>query len=585
MTIPILDLSSRTLLDSLAELAGQRERGITFYDARGRRSRLCYAELWARALRFASGLRRAGMQPGDPLIVVLAEPGEAIVAMLGAMAAGCPPAPIYPPVSAQAVPAFLRFVGHVATRARARHVVASGQVFPFLGTIPRQVPGVRGIDRFATLASAPVGEAAPARPEDVAFLQFTSGSTSAPKGVTVTHRCLVANLWMIRTAARMDARSVVVTWLPVYHDMGLIGTVLNAVTMQLELVVMSPRTFLRDPALWLRAIGEHRGTHTAAPNFAYGLCRKRIAEPTGLDLSSMRVFICGAEPIVPTTLERFAEHFAPAGLDPGAIVPAYGLAEATLAVTFMPYGVGLRTDEVDAGALAEDRLAQPPAGGARVLCVPSCGVPMPGLEVRIGDCTTGAALSERAVGEILVRGPSVTPGYFHDPESTRAARWPDGWLRTGDLGYQAGGQLYPCGRTKDVIILRGRNLHAHDVEALAGSVADVRTGNVVAFGAPGGDGEERLVVIAEARDPELASGIAREIRGRVGDALGVIPDDIVVVAPGSLPKTSSGKLRRLEARERWEAGTLEPPRGGALETFGLVVRSSLQHVLNRVRVG
>src|SRR5262249_27266942 len=208
-------------------------------------------------------------------------------------------------------------------RARARHVVAGAQVFPFLGSVPRDVPTVRGVDRFARVASEAPGEAIPASPDDVAFLQFTSGSTSAPKGVAVTHRCLVANLWMIRTASRMTADSCVVTWLPVYHDMGLIGTVLNAITMQIELAVMSPRTFLREPAMWLRAIGHHRGTHTAAPNFAYGLCARRVPDPASLDLSSMRVFICGAEPIVPETLERFTAHFDAARLDPAAMVPAY----------------------------------------------------------------------------------------------------------------------------------------------------------------------------------------------------------------------------------------------------------------------
>jgi acyl-CoA synthetase (AMP-forming)/AMP-acid ligase II len=581
-SISTLDLSSATLLDSLRDLSRVRERGVTFYDGRGRAHRVSYAELWARSLRFAEGLRRAGMRAGDTLVLVLPAPEEAIVAILGSMAAGCAPAPVYPPISTQAVPAFLRFLGHVATRARARLVVAGSQVYPFLGSVPRDVPGVRAVHRFASLLTAPIGEAVRALPDDVAFLQFTSGSTSAPKGVAVTHRCLVANLWMIRTASRMDEQSAVVTWLPVYHDMGLIGTVLNAITMQIELAVMSPRSFLRDPGLWLRAIATHRGTHTAAPNFAYGLCAKRIAEPETLDLSTMRVFICGAEPIVPETLERFVTHFAPAGLDPGAMVPAYGLAEATLAVTFMPYGTGLRTEEVDAGALSEDRLAQPCVNGAKRLRVPSCGMAMPLLEVGIREPDTGLRIPERSVGEVVVKGPSVTPGYIHDPDATRASRTHDGWLRTGDLGYLAGGHLYACGRLKDVIILRGRNLHAHDVEAIAGSIPDVRTGNVVAFGAAGAN-EERLVVVAEAREPDNANLIAREIRGRVGDALGIVPDDVVIVPPGTLPKTSSGKLRRIETRARWESGNLAPERGKRLETLGIAIRSGLSFVVNRVR--
>jgi fatty-acyl-CoA synthase len=248
----------------------------------------------------------------------------------------------------------------------------------------------------------------------------------------------------------------------------------------------------------------------------------------------------------------------------------------------MPYATGLRTDDVDAGALGEDRLAQPCVNGARGLRVPSCGVAMPLLEVGIREPATGLRLPERSVGEIVVSGPSVTPGYIHDPIATAAARTHDGWLRTGDLGYFANGQLHPCGRLKDVIILRGRNLHAHDVEAIAGSVADVRTGNVVAFGAAG-DNEERLVVVAEAREPDNANLIAREIRGRVGDALGIVPDDVVIVPPGTLPKTSSGKLRRLETRTRWESGNLAPEAGSRLETLGVALRSGLSFVVNRVR--
>jgi acyl-CoA synthetase (AMP-forming)/AMP-acid ligase II len=578
-------MTNPTLLDPLRELSRVTNRGITFYDPRGRAKQVSYAEMWRRALAFGGGLLRRGAQPGQAVVMVLPDPEEAIIAILGAMAVGCPPAPIYPPFSARAVPSFLRFLGHVATRAGAQIVVAGNQVYPFLGAVPRDVPTVRLVERAGALAGGPPAEPVRPAPDDVAFLQFTSGSTSAPKGVVVTHACLVANLAMIRAAARMDARSCVVTWLPVYHDMGLIGTVLNAVGMHLPLVVLAPRTFLRDPALWLETIARHRGTHTAAPNFAYGLCTKRVTDTSSIDLSSMQVFICGAEPIVPETLERFARHFAPAGLEPSALVPAYGLAEATLAVTFTPFGAGMQVDEIDAGALGEDRVAHPAARGSVLLRVPSCGVAMPGLEVRIGTESGEAGpagLPDRVVGEIQVRGPSVTPGYVHDPDATCAARTVDGWLRTGDLGYLSGGRLYPCGRTKDVIILRGRNLHAHDIEALAGALPDVRTGNVVAFGSPDGKGDERLIVVAESRATERSAALEREIRGCVGDAFGVVPDAVVIVAPGTLPKTSSGKLRRAEARAKYAGGGLAPPRAaaGSLETVGVALRSGFGHVMN-----
>lgn len=579
--IATVDLSQATLMDALSALAGVRTRGVTFYDGKGRPERLSYDELWREALRFAAGLRALKMSPGDPLVLILTEPKDAIIAILGSIAAGCPPAPVYPPVSAQAVPAFLQLVGHVAARSRARLVVAAEQVHPFLGTLLRTCPTVKTVRKFGALLAGDRATAERVAPDDLAFLQFTSGSTSAPKGVSVTHRCLATNLWMIRTASRMDEQSAVVTWLPVYHDMGLIGTVLNAITLQIELAVMSPRTFLRDPRLWLKAIGTHRGTHTAAPNFAYGLCRKRIADPSGLDLSSMRVFICGAEPIVPETLETFATHFAPTGLEPTALVPAYGLAEATLAVSFTPYGSGLHTDEVDAAALQTEHVAREGLPGLGRLRIPSSGVAMPGLEVGVRDPDSGAVVADRRVGEVVVRGPSVTPGYIHDPEATRASRTSDGWLRTGDLGYLSGGHLYLCGRIKDVIIVRGRNMHAHDIEALASKMPEIRTGNVVAFGAPNASGAESLVVVAEARQPDDGDAIARAVRGHVHEALGVIVDEVVVVPPGTLPKTSSGKLRRAETKARWSAGSLVPEKTGRLRMLGLAVNSQLSYLIGR----
>ncbi len=582
MAIPSVNLESNTLIDSLAHLQHLESRGVTFYGSRGDTKRVTYAELWRRALCFGHGLQKRGLKPGQPVVLVLPDPEEAIIAILGAIAVGCPPAPIYPPFNTKAVQGFLRYLGYVARRANAQHIVVGAQVYPFVGTIPGEVDTVKRVDRFSSIMqSTPTTPESP-RPEDTAFLQFTSGSTAAPKGVQVTHRNLVANLWMIRSASRMDDTSVVCTWLPVYHDMGLIGTVLNAITNFNELVVLAPRTFLRRPGLWLKTIADHKGTHTAAPNFAYGLCTRRVTNPGEHDLSSMRVFICGAEPIMPDTLESFAQHFAPAGLERTAMVPAYGLAEATLAVTFNPYGVGMLCDEVDSLALGEERIARPVAEGASPLRVPSCGVAMPTLQMRIGN-RDGVRLPDRQVGEVQVTGPSITPGYINDPEATRDSRTADGWLRTGDLGYMAGGHLFACGRTKDVIILRGRNVYPHDVEATASRIPEVRTGNVVAFGSAASYGEERLVIVAESRKLDSAEAIQRQIRGSVHEVLGVTPADIVIVPPGTLPKTSSGKLKRIETKRNYEGGNLAAPKGSSLSTLGLVLRSGVGHVINRVR--
>lgn len=536
---------AETLLQAFESLRAANGRAVTFLDARGRPTRVPYPDLWNAALRFASGLRRRGIDPGDPVILVLADPQEAIVATLGAMAAGCPPVPVYPPADVRAVPATLSTLRHVARRSRARDVVVGSLLLPFVATSRLRA------HRFAPLLDGAPLQAERPRPDDVAFLQFTSGSTNAPKGVVVTHGGLARNIAMIRQASRMDSTSVVVTWLPAYHDMGLIGTVLNALSHANELVVMSPLTFVRTPRLWMETISSVRGTHTAAPNFAYGLCARRIIDLDGLDLSSMRTFICGAEPIVPETLERFSAHFLTAGLDPRAITPAYGLAEATLAVTFSPHLRGLRCD----------REVEPR--------VPSCGVTLEGVELRIAH----AADHARAVGEVQLRGPTVMPGYVSDAEATRQAFTSDGWLRTGDLGYLHEGELFLCGRDKDVIIVHGKNFYAHDLEACAGETSGVRRGNVVAFASVGAD-RERVVLVAESRTPEHGERIARDLRASLHAAFRLVPDDIRIVPPGTLPKTSSGKLKRAATRDLYERGTLEASRG-TLEALGSVLRAGL----------
>jgi acyl-CoA synthetase (AMP-forming)/AMP-acid ligase II len=546
-------IDSTPILEAIERLASERRRGVTLVRARGR-SIVPYAEVVDRARRVASALRSRGLRPGDAVVVVLPDPEEAIAAILGAMAAGVAPAPIYPPIGLEAMPVFLRHLAHLLERSGARRVIAAARLMPFLGAVPQPV------DAFAGLLDAAPGPFERPAADDTAFLQFTSGTTAAPRGVMVTHGNLAANIGMIRAAARVDEASKIVTWLPVYHDMGLVGAVLGAISTGIDLSVMPPQLFLRSPRRWLEEISRVGATHTAAPNFAYGLCVKRVPDVSGLDLSSMRVFICGAEPIIPATLERFNAHFAPAGLHPGAVTPAYGLAEATLAVTFAPYLRGLRCDE------------------SRAPRVPSCGVPLPGLELRVAG-EDGRELGERRLGEVQVRGPTVTPGYVRNPDETRAARTPDGWLRTGDLGYLAGGELYLLGRSKDVIIVRGRNLYAHDVEGVAGEHPDVRTGNAVAFGVPATN-TEALAVVVESRHPEDAARIAGEVRGRVAEVFGVVPHDVRVVPPGTLPKTSSGKLKRGEMRERYLAGRLGARRS-RIETGAVILRSWLGHLGRR----
>jgi fatty-acyl-CoA synthase len=545
-------MNQASLLTVCKELKNVHDLGVRFVGEKGKAGKLSYAELISQSRRFASALRKR-VNPGDPVILVMTEPRSAITAILGCMIAHCPPAPIYPPQNLKSVPVFQNFVKHVASRSKAALIISDPAVYPFLRNT--DASPVRSVEKTSALQeNSEEIEIEDHVKSGIAFLQFTSGSTSTPKGVMVMHDGLQANLSMIRRAAHMDEKSCVVTWLPVYHDMGLIGTVLNAITLPCDLVVLPPLNFLKHPRTWLELMTEFRGTHTAAPNFAFGLCVRRVQNLEGLNLSSMTTFICGAEPVLPKTMESFIEHFAAAGLRPGAIVPAYGLAEATLAVTFNPHMRGLIIDEIDLAKLTEERIASPAQSKSTALRIPSCGLPLHGLEVRIAD-EMDNALTERSVGEIQVRGPNVTPGYIGDNDATANSQTSDGWLKTGDLGYLLHGELYPCGRIKDVIIIRGKNYHAHDLETIASEVPGVRIGNVVAF-AESSEKGEGLIVIAESRNEARMKDIEREIRSHLAQSAGITPDEVTVVPAGTLPKTSSGKLKRAETKNLYLRGEL-----------------------------
>ena len=644
----------------------------------GEPARITFAALVERAEHLAAGLANRGLEPGQSAALMLPTGLDYLATFLAVQMAGAIPVPIYPPARPSQLEDHVRRHAGILANARARTLVTFGPALGVSRLLTAQVPGLDSVLDVAGLDKAGRLRERPALDESsTAFLQYTSGSTGSPKGVVLSHGDVLASLKAMAAALGATPRDVFVSWLPLYHDMGLIGAWMGSLYYGFPLVLMSPLDFLARPARWLEAIHRHRGTLSGGPNFAYELCVRRI-EPDqmeGLDLSSWRLAFNGAEPVSPGTMDRFTAKFVPCGLPGKAMTPVYGLAEATLGVAFTPVGRGPRIDVVDADAIArrgraaplpggaaadgtpadgtpadgssvagpsaggrqagespageravagspaegrqaggspagepavagspaegrqaggspvggshvveppaEERqvggspasgshVAEPPAEGrqaggspaggpaGRVRRFVSCGPPIPGFEVRIVD-DRGTEIEERAEGAVEFRGPSTTSGYFRNPAANRALFDGD-WLRSGDRGYVAGGELYVTGRDKDLIVRAGRNLYPYDLEAAVGGIDGVRKGCVAVFASPDPvAGTERLVVVAETReeDPERKRGIEEAIVRAAAAQLGSGPDEVVLAPPHSVLKTSSGKIRRVAVRELFESGALK----------------------------
>ncbi|TIC82067.1 AMP-binding protein [Crenobacter intestini] len=534
---------------------------IHLLDEAGRDDAVSYARLSAAARAVAAGLLAQGAAPGSRVALMLPTGLDFFAVFYGALYAGCVPVPLYPPARPAQLEEHLRRVAAILANSGARWLVTDPRARVFASALSARCPALDGILTVGELNAYGAAPSLPRRQgSDLAFLQYTSGSTGEPKGVMLSHANLLANLRAMQEAARATPDDVFVSWLPLYHDMGLIGAGLGSMVIGFTLVLMSPLAFLARPVRWLQAISRYRGTLSAAPNFAYEICAGKLANEalSGLDLSSWRMACNGAEAVSPQTLERFAARLAPYGLRREALSPVYGLAEASVGLAFPPSGRGPRIDHVARRALADDGVAEPaPAAGAGVQAVPGCGHALPGHALRIVDAA-GLALPERRVGRVQFCGPSACAGYFDNPAAT-AKLFDGAWLNTGDLGYLADGELFITGREKDIIIRGGHNIHPQELEEAVGRIAGVRAGNVVVFAATDeGAGTERLVVLAEVRvrDEAARGAIRRQVEALAVDLTGLPADDVVLAPPGTVLKTSSGKLRRAACRAAYEQGTL-----------------------------
>ncbi|MCK5366656.1 MAG: AMP-binding protein, partial [Gammaproteobacteria bacterium] len=537
---------------------------VQLYGDAGEIRDISYRDLLDGARAVAAGLRRLPFTPGQSVAVMLPTGAEYLYSFMGILLAGGVPVPIYPPARLSQIEDHFRRHARILKNAGAVCLITFPPAKRVSRLLTSHVPELRTIVTVPELSGAGLlDEASAASPDTVAFLQYTSGSTGNPKGVVLTHAQLLASLRSMGEALEARSSDVFVSWLPLYHDMGLIGAWFGSLYHAVRLVIMSPLHFLSRPQRWLWAIHRYGGTLSAAPNFAFELCLRRIDDKDieGLDLQHWRIAANGAEAISPTTMEAFCDRFAAHGFRRATMFPVYGLAECSVGLTFSPIGRGPLVDAIDRDILAREGRAQPATSATperEALRIVSCGLPLVHHEIRVVD-SAGRELPERQEGRLQFRGPSATSGYYRNQEKT-AALFQGNWLETGDLAYIAAGELFITGRSKDLIIKAGRNIYPTEIEDLIGELDGIRKGRVAVFGSPDAQtGTERLVVLAETRkkQPQARERLRAAINEIATDVVTMPPDDVVLAAPNTVLKTSSGKIRRAASRKLYEEGRLE----------------------------
>lgn len=569
--LPLRSEGFGNLVEAL-EYAAQGVSGYNFYDGRGDLyAALSYRELRDDAQRLARRLLGLGCPRGARVAIVAETDPLFHRFFFACQYAGLIPVALPSSVQIGAHQAYVQQIRRMLQTCGASIAVAPPSHSGFLAeaAAPLDLAFCGTGEAFDTLPESDL-PLDPLKAEEPAYLQYTSGSTRFPRGVNITQATALANLTEIaKVGVNINAEDRLVSWLPLYHDMGLVGFLLVPLACQRSTDYLSPRTFAMRPRLWLKLLSDNRGTHASSPPFGYALCAKRLrpSDYARFDLSAWRVAMVGAERIHPAPLRQFARVLASSGFDPKAFVACYGMAECTLAVSFAPLGEGLEVDvvEKEAMATAGQALSLPAEreGNSDALCFVDCGEVLPSYTLAIRDAE-GNDLGERQCGRIWLKGPSVMSGYFQDPLATAEVLTADGWLDTGDIGYRVGNRLFITARHKDVIIVKGRNIWPQDLEHLAEQVEGVRYGHVSAFCTPSPEGEDVAVLVAESHesDPAKRTRLIEEIKAAVQLHFG-IACHIDLVPSGTLPRTSSGKLSRSQtkrdflARDTWQAQPLE----------------------------
>lgn len=574
-----------TLSSQLDRASRDQAAGIHLLDRRERSTFSSFGEIAAAASRIGTSLRALGVAKGDRVALLYPTCREFLDAFFGVLHVGAVPVPLYPPVRLGRLEEYHRRTAAMMVAAGAVLALADGRLRALLGsTIELSRPRL-GCLALTELPPSGADPAEESTGDDLGLVQFSSGTTVDPKPVALTHRAILAQVEALNKCWRPLGvpRPSGLSWLPLYHDMGLVGCIFTALCWPSELTLLPPELFVARPALWLRGLSRTRATISVAPNFAYGLCLEKIRdeEMEGIDLSHWRVALCGAEPVSPAVLRAFSRRFARWGFRPEALTPVYGLSEATLAVTFSRLDKAFETRTYQREALAQGR-AVPAEEGSELASLGTC---LPGSQMRIvGEGKE--VLAERRIGRLEVSGPSLMQGYLGRPEATAEALQ-GGWLDTGDLGFLDQGELFLTGRAKDIVLLRGRNYAPADFEQALDGLEGVRKGcSVAASHFPEGGERELLYLFAERAQSlagrEAATLLAGRVREAILEANGHLADHVILLEPGTLPRTSSGKLRRRETLRLHLAGELEPPKKvNALFLLSAFLRSKL--AFRRVR--
>jgi acyl carrier protein len=555
------DAQARTLTEALEyHVERQPDRLTVFMYEEQQEFPLSYRALWDGATGYAARLTQAGLQHGQMVAIMLPTCKEYLYSFYGVLLAGGVPVPLYPPARLTTIEDHMKRHVGILKSAGATIMITIPEAKPLAYLLRAQVESLNLILVADELNSSSGKNFKPmhGKPGETGFLQYTSGSTGSPKGVVLSHANLMANVRAMGAAVSANPADVFVSWLPLYHDLGLIGANFASLVLGFPTVLMSPLAFLSRPVSWMRAIHRHRGTMSGGPNFSFELCLRRIADEDmeGIDLSSWRFAFNAAEPVSPETIVEFEKRFGRYGLRKNCLSPSYGLAESSVGVAITVPGTPWRADRLERERFTRSGEAvEAPAGDPSPLIVIGCGTPIPGHDIRVVDAV-GLELPDRQEGHLQFRGPSSTSGYYRNPEATKTL-FAGEWLNTGDRAYLSEGTLFLTGREKDIIIRGGRNISPYELEQAVGDLAGVRRGCVAVFGSKdAASGTERVVVLAEMRDKDASrdEDLKRMINELAVGLIGAPADDIVLAPPGTVPKTSSGKIRRVAAREFYERG-------------------------------